>query len=67
MSPNLLGINGLNPNYSPDSPFCRAISRDPNGFIVLDSSKAVFDYLWIADDSNMPASSCRNSPSAGAR
>lgn len=28
------------------------VTRNPMGFIVLDSSKAAFDFLWIADDTN---------------
>jgi hypothetical protein len=28
------------------------VNRDPNGYIILDQSKANFDFLWIADDQN---------------
>jgi hypothetical protein len=28
------------------------VNRDPNGYIILDSTHAAFDYLWIADDMN---------------
>jgi len=36
----------------PDNVEADGVTRDPNGYIVLDSSKAQFDFLWIANDLN---------------
>jgi hypothetical protein len=36
-----------NPNVGADG-----VTRDPNGYIILDQSHAGFDFLWVADDVN---------------
>lgn len=36
----------------PDNVEADGVTRDPDGYIILDSSKAQFDFLWIANDLN---------------
>ena len=37
---------------APDNVEADGVTRDQNGFISLDSSKAQFDFLWVANDLN---------------
>ena len=37
---------------APDNVDADGVTRDPSGYITLDSSKAKFDFLWIANDLN---------------
>jgi hypothetical protein len=46
--PGMFPLPSEDPNVGADG-----VGRDPNtGYIVLDSSKASFDFLWIANDQN---------------
>ncbi len=39
-------------NPSPPNVGADGVNRNPMGYIVLDASKATFDFLWIANDTN---------------
>lgn len=72
MPPGMFPLPTDNP--PPDNVKADGVSRNPNGYIVLDASKASFDFLWIAnseDFNNMGTVSkidtkVRPNPPAGA-
>ena len=37
---------------APDNVEADGVTRDPNGYLTLDASKAQFDFLWVANDLN---------------